>query len=58
MLQDAEKFKAEDEAVRKRVEIRNQLEAYLYGCKTVRHLCYCKWEQYRLIIFKNLKRQP
>ncbi|CAH0723579.1 unnamed protein product, partial [Brenthis ino] len=34
MLEDAEKFKAEDEAVRKRVEIRNQLEAYLYGCKT------------------------
>lgn len=35
MLSDAEKFKAEDEAVRKRVESRNQLESYLYGCKTV-----------------------
>ncbi|XP_039750218.1 heat shock protein 68-like [Pararge aegeria] len=33
MLQDAEKFKADDEAIRKRVEVRNQLEAYLYGCK-------------------------
>lgn len=35
MLQDAEKFKSEDEAIRKRVEARNQLEAYLYGCKMV-----------------------
>ncbi|KAJ0177930.1 hypothetical protein K1T71_006803 [Dendrolimus kikuchii] len=34
MLNDAEKFKAEDEAVRKRVETRNQLESYLFGCKT------------------------
>ncbi|OWR50052.1 Heat shock protein 1A/1B [Danaus plexippus plexippus] len=34
MLQDAEKFKAEDEMVRKKVEVRNQLEAYLFGCKT------------------------
>nr|AGR84222.1 heat shock protein 70-4 [Melitaea cinxia] len=34
MLQDAEKFKNEDENARKRVEIRNQLEAYLFGCKT------------------------
>ncbi|XP_034828902.1 heat shock protein 68-like [Maniola hyperantus] len=33
MLQDAEKFKAEDECIRKKVEIRNQFEAYLYGCK-------------------------
>ncbi|XP_045767949.1 heat shock protein 68-like [Maniola jurtina] len=33
MLQDAEKFKAEDDAMRKRVEVRNQFEAYLYGCK-------------------------
>lgn len=36
MLQDAEKFKNEDENARKRVEIRNQLEAYLFGCKTVK----------------------
>lgn len=35
MLADAEKFKTEDEKQRKRVETRNQLEAYLYGCKTV-----------------------
>ncbi|XP_030020254.2 LOW QUALITY PROTEIN: heat shock protein 68 [Manduca sexta] len=34
MLSDAEKFKTEDDAVRKRVEVRNQLEGYLYGCKT------------------------
>ncbi|XP_052739828.1 heat shock protein 68 [Bicyclus anynana] len=33
MLQDAEKFRADDEAIRKRVEVKNQLEAYLYGCK-------------------------
>ncbi|XP_075976366.1 heat shock protein 68-like [Anticarsia gemmatalis] len=33
MLQDAEKFKVEDEAVRKTVETRNQLESYLFGCK-------------------------
>ncbi|XP_063371118.1 heat shock protein 68-like [Cydia amplana] len=33
MLQDAEKFKKEDEAVRKRVGLKNQLEAYAYGCK-------------------------
>lgn len=39
MLQDAEKFKAEDEMVRKKVEVRNQLEAYLFGCKTV-FICY------------------
>lgn len=40
MLHDAEKFKAEDEAVRKKVEIRNQLETYVYGCKTV-SCCMC-----------------
>ncbi|XP_013188166.1 heat shock protein 68 [Amyelois transitella] len=34
MLHDAEKFKAEDDAVRKKVELRNQLESYAYGCKT------------------------
>ncbi|XP_046967329.1 heat shock protein 68-like [Vanessa cardui] len=34
MLQDAEKFKAEDETAKKRVECRNRLEAYAYGCKT------------------------
>ncbi|CAG9787103.1 unnamed protein product [Diatraea saccharalis] len=34
MLQDAEKFKAEDEVARKRVEVRNQLEGYIFGCKT------------------------
>ncbi|KAI8420715.1 hypothetical protein MSG28_007943 [Choristoneura fumiferana] len=34
MLNEAEKFKNEDEAVRQRVEARNQLEGYLYGCKT------------------------
>ncbi|XP_053605372.1 heat shock protein 68-like [Plodia interpunctella] len=34
MLQDAEKFKAEDDAVRKKVELRNQLEGYVFGCKT------------------------
>ncbi|XP_045496443.1 heat shock protein 68-like [Colias croceus] len=33
MLHDAEKYKAEDEAIRNRVEIRNQLESYLFGCK-------------------------
>lgn len=33
MLHDAEKFKKEDEAVRKRVGLKNQLEAYAYGCK-------------------------
>lgn len=38
MLHDAERFKAEDETVRKTVELRNQLESYLYGCKTVRRL--------------------
>lgn len=35
MLNEAEKFKNEDDAVRQRVEARNQLEGYLYGCKTV-----------------------
>ncbi|XP_059058472.1 heat shock 70 kDa protein cognate 2-like [Achroia grisella] len=34
MLYDAEKFKSEDDAARKKVEVRNQLESYLYGCKT------------------------
>ncbi|KAM3959777.1 LOW QUALITY PROTEIN: heat shock 70 kDa protein cognate 2 [Aphomia sociella] len=34
MLNDADKFRAEDEAVRKKVEVRNQFESYLYGCKT------------------------
>ncbi|KAI5637741.1 hsp70 protein domain-containing protein [Phthorimaea operculella] len=34
MLSDAEKFKNEDEAVKKRVEARNTLESYAYGCKT------------------------
>ncbi|XP_038217161.1 heat shock protein 68-like isoform X1 [Zerene cesonia] len=33
MLHDAEKYKEEDEAIRNRVEIRNQLESYLFGCK-------------------------
>lgn len=35
MLHDAEKFKAEDEAAKKKVEGRNQLEGYIFGCKTV-----------------------
>ncbi|XP_038217172.1 heat shock protein 68-like isoform X2 [Zerene cesonia] len=35
MLHDAEKYKEEDEAIRNRVEIRNQLESYLFGCKAV-----------------------
>lgn len=35
MLKDAERFKSEDELVRKRVEARNHLEGYLFGCKTV-----------------------
>ncbi|XP_068623226.1 heat shock protein 68-like [Battus philenor] len=34
MLEEAEKYKAEDESVRKTVETKNQLEAYLFGCKT------------------------
>ncbi|XP_013174029.1 PREDICTED: heat shock protein 68 [Papilio xuthus] len=34
MLHDAEVYKAEDEAVRKTVELRNQLEGYIFGCKT------------------------
>ncbi|XP_049871162.1 heat shock protein 68-like [Pectinophora gossypiella] len=34
MLADAEKFKAEDETVKKKVETRNQLEGYVFGCKT------------------------
>lgn len=34
MLSDAEKFKAEDEKLREKIEVRNQLEAYLYGCKS------------------------
>ncbi|CAK1541310.1 unnamed protein product [Leptosia nina] len=34
MLHDAERFKAEDEATRNRIEIRNQLEGYLFGCKS------------------------
>ncbi|XP_022118662.2 heat shock protein 68 [Pieris rapae] len=33
MLHDAERFKADDDAIRERVEIRNQLESYLFGCK-------------------------
>ncbi|XP_004923548.1 heat shock protein 68 isoform X1 [Bombyx mori] len=33
MLRDAEKFKAEDEAIKKGVESRNRLEGYLFGCK-------------------------
>ncbi|XP_072949970.1 heat shock protein 68-like [Epargyreus clarus] len=33
MLHDAEKFKAEDDVAKQRVESRNQLEAYLFGCK-------------------------
>ncbi|VVC91476.1 unnamed protein product [Leptidea sinapis] len=33
MLHDAERFKAEDESIRQRVELRNQLESYLFGCK-------------------------
>lgn len=35
MLQDAEKYKVEDEAVRKKIEARNALEGYVFGCKTV-----------------------
>lgn len=35
MLNEAERFKAEDEASKKKVEIRNQLEGYIFGCKTV-----------------------
>lgn len=35
MLHDAEKYKGEDDNVKKKVEARNQLESYLYGCKTV-----------------------
>ena len=51
MLHDAERFKAEDETVRKTVELRNQLESYLYGCKTVRRL-------FLYIIYKdNIKSQ-
>ncbi|KAJ2947581.1 hypothetical protein O0L34_g17375 [Tuta absoluta] len=34
MLADAEKYKNEDEVTRKRVEARNMLEGYAYGCKT------------------------
>ncbi|XP_045520318.1 heat shock protein 68-like [Pieris brassicae] len=33
MLHDAERFKADDDVIRERVEIRNQLESYLFGCK-------------------------
>ncbi|CAB3236009.1 unnamed protein product [Arctia plantaginis] len=33
MLHDAEKYKSEDEAVKKKVEMKNQLEGYLFGCK-------------------------
>ncbi|XP_037975569.2 heat shock protein 68 [Plutella xylostella] len=32
MLADAERFRAEDEAARQRVEVRNTLETYVYGC--------------------------
>lgn len=35
MVQDAEKYKEEDEKERRKVEVRNQLESYLYGSKTV-----------------------
>lgn len=35
MLHDAEKYKSEDDAVKKKVELRNQLEGYIFGCKTV-----------------------
>lgn len=38
MLRDAEKFKAEDEAIKKGVESRNRLEGYLFGCKAVSSL--------------------
>lgn len=41
MLHDAEKFKAEDENIRKKVEARNQLEGYVYGCKTVSIFIFC-----------------
>ncbi|XP_026333465.1 heat shock 70 kDa protein-like isoform X2 [Hyposmocoma kahamanoa] len=34
MLHDADKYKAEDEMVKKKVEARNALEGYLFGCKT------------------------
>ena len=34
MVNDAEKFKDEDEKIRKRVESKNQLESYLYQMKT------------------------
>lgn len=33
LLQEAEKYKAEDEAIKKRVEARNGLEAYLANIK-------------------------
>lgn len=35
MLADAERFRAEDEAARQRVEVRNTLETYVYGCMQV-----------------------
>ncbi|CAH0583190.1 unnamed protein product [Chrysodeixis includens] len=34
MLHDAEKFKSEDEAAKRKVEVKNQLEGYIFGCKT------------------------
>ena len=34
MVQDAEKFKDEDEQIRKRVKAKNGLESYLYGLKS------------------------
>ncbi|XP_035440674.2 heat shock protein 68 [Spodoptera frugiperda] len=34
MLHEAERFKAEDEASKRKVEIKNQLEGYIFGCKT------------------------
>ncbi|KAH9636116.1 hypothetical protein HF086_008416 [Spodoptera exigua] len=34
MLHEAEQFKAEDEASKKKVEVKNQLEGYIFGCKT------------------------
>ena len=34
MVNDAEKFKEEDDKIRKRIEVKNQLESYLYNLKT------------------------
>ncbi|GBP14651.1 Heat shock 70 kDa protein cognate 2 [Eumeta japonica] len=33
MIGDSEKFKKEDELHRKRIELRNEFESYIYGCK-------------------------